>query len=96
MATYFTLHLLDYSGVHNTVPFNLYIFDQTLHCICDVYILDASHGCVDHVFGIKDLFEIEADLNTRKSNITFLKRSIPKLPIDDHKLRPKERRLTIK
>ena len=51
------------------------------------------------MFDIKNLFEIEADLNTRKSDITFCSditfgnRSIPVFAIEIHKSKPKEKRL---
>ena len=31
-----------YSGVHGTVPLNLFIFDQMLHCLYDLYIWNTS------------------------------------------------------
>ena len=42
LATYFMLHPLGYSGVHDTVPLNLYTFTHMLHCLCGVYILNTS------------------------------------------------------
>ena len=34
-------------------------------------LISEKHSHVDLVFGIKNLFEIEADLNARKSDTTF-------------------------
>ena len=54
LATYFMVFLLCCSRVHKTLPLNLYAFNQTLHCLHDVYILSTwspfstkENGCPD-------------------------------------------------
>ena len=44
-------------------------------------LISEIHCHVDLVFDIKNLFEIEAELNTRKSQITFLNWPIPIFPL---------------
>ena len=48
-------------------------------------LVSEIHGYVCHVFGIKYLFEIKGDLNSRKSDVTFLKRFMPMLFLKVHK-----------
>ena len=50
-------------------------------------------GHLDLLFGIVNLFEIEADLNVRKSDITLFSRSIPMVSTEDHELKPKKETL---
>ena len=40
LDTYLMLHPLGYSGMHDSVPLNLYTFDQMLHCMGGVYMLN--------------------------------------------------------
>ena len=47
---------LGYSGVHETVPLNLYTYVQMLHCLCSVYILNASHSSFYLIYPINISF----------------------------------------
>ena len=46
----------------------------------------------DMVIGIKELFEIEADINTRKSQVEFINRSVPLIPEEEMVIKPTETR----
>ena len=50
------------------------------------------HNSVDIVFGLKNMYEIEAELSTRDSNCKFLNRSLPFFPKEKCILKSKERK----
>ena len=60
--------------------------------ICDIYTAVAEiHNNVDLVFGLKNMYEVEAELSTRDSCYKFLNRSLPFFP-NKLILKPKERK----
>ena len=53
-------------------------------------LVSETHGYVDMVIGIKNVYEIEGVLSTRNSCLHFLKRSTPFLPKTDVLQRTRE------
>ena len=48
---------------------------------------------IDLVFGIKNIFELEGNINLQESCFSFLNRSIPFFPKEQIVLKPKEKKL---
>ena len=54
--------------------------------------VEEIHNNLDLGFGLKNMYEVEAELSTRDSCCKFLNRSLPFFPKDKLILKPKERK----
>ena len=58
-------------------------------------LVSESHENVDLVIGIKHLFELEGEIDSRDSCVSFLNRSIPFFPKEKVSVKPKEQKLIV-
>ena len=59
--------------------------------IFEVYILDSEiQDKMDLIFGVKNMFELEGEIDSRTCSVNFLNRSLPIFPVAYHKIKPEK------